>query len=95
MRFSLALGQRGWIITNRVGKRIMGNMNKGQCFCGAVEFEVSGTPAVMGYCHCDDCSSWAAAPINAFGLWPRDSIKVTKGDVSGKPPGLGVNALVV
>ena len=58
----------------------MGNMIKGQCFCGAVEFEVSGTPTVMGYCHCDDCSSWAAAPINAFSLWPRDSVKVTKGD---------------
>ena len=58
----------------------MGNMIKGQCFCGAVEFEVSGTPTVMGYCHCDDCASWHAAPINAFSLWPRDSVKVTKGD---------------
>jgi len=58
----------------------MGNMIKGQCFCGAVEFEVSGTPTVMGYCHCDDCASWHAAPINAFSLWPRDSVKVTKGE---------------
>ena len=58
----------------------MGNISKGQCFCGAVEFEISGTPTVMGYCHCDDCTSWAAAPINAFGLWPRDSVKVTKGN---------------
>lgn len=53
---------------------------KGQCFCGAIEFEVSGTPAGMGYCHCDDCTSWAAAPINAFSLWPSNSVKVTKGE---------------
>lgn len=25
---------------------------KGSCFCGAVEFTVSGDPAAMGYCHC-------------------------------------------
>ena len=60
----------------------MGNMVKGQCFCGAVEFEVSGTPTVMGYCHCDDCSSWAAAPINAFSLWPLGSVNIIKGDDS-------------
>ena len=58
----------------------MGNMIKGQCFCGAVEFEISGTPTVMGYCHCGDCTSWAAAPINSFSLWPLGSVKVTKGD---------------
>jgi hypothetical protein len=34
----------------------------------------------MGYCHCDDCKSWSAAPINAFSLWPPDSVRITKGE---------------
>ena len=53
---------------------------KGHCFCGAVEFEVSGEPAAMGYCHCTDCAEWAGAPINSFSLWPPGSVTVTKGE---------------
>jgi hypothetical protein len=52
---------------------------KGRCFCGAIELEVSGAPAAMGYCHCGDCRSWAAAPVNAFSLWPPDAVRVTRG----------------
>jgi len=51
----------------------------GSCFCGAVQFAVSGEPAAMGYCHCDSCRSWAAAPVNAFTLWQPDALKVTRG----------------
>ncbi len=53
---------------------------KGSCFCGSVEFEVAGAPAVMGYCHCGDCAAWAAAPINSFGFWTPDSVRITKGE---------------
>lgn len=53
--------------------------HKGSCFCGTVEIEVSGTPAGMGYCHCADCRSWSAGPVNAFSLWPQDGVTVTKG----------------
>ncbi|MCP4304394.1 MAG: GFA family protein [bacterium] len=55
---------------------------KATCFCGAVELEVSGAPAVMGYCHCEDCQAWSAAPINAFSLWPPDSVRIIKGEES-------------
>ncbi len=51
----------------------------GSCFCGEVEFEVTGAPAFMGYCHCGDCAAWAAAPINAFNLWVADNVRITKG----------------
>ena len=33
----------------------------------------------MGYCHCDSCRSWSAAPVNAFTLWKPESVRVTKG----------------
>jgi hypothetical protein len=52
---------------------------KGSCFCGAVEFTVSGDPVAMGYCHCESCRHWSAGPVNAFSLWQPDAVKVTKG----------------
>ncbi len=58
----------------------MADSHTGKCFCGAVEFEVSGQPAAMGYCHCEDCTGWAAAPISAFSLFPLGSVTVTKGE---------------
>lgn len=51
----------------------------GRCFCGAVELRVSGAPAAMGYCHCSSCRSWAAAPVNAFTLWPPAAVTITRG----------------
>jgi hypothetical protein len=51
----------------------------GACFCGAVQFTVSGEPAAMGYCHCESCRTWAAAPVNAFTLWPPAAVKITRG----------------
>src|SRR5690242_10129158 len=57
----------------------MAGTHKGACFCGAVEVEVSGSPEVMGYCHCTSCRSWSAGPVNAFTLWKPENVKVTKG----------------
>jgi len=33
----------------------------------------------MGYCHCNSCRSWSAAPVNAFTLWKPENVKVTTG----------------
>ena len=52
---------------------------KGSCFCGAVEFTVSGEPAAMGYCHCESCRHWSAGPVNAFTLWSPEAVKITQG----------------
>jgi hypothetical protein len=57
----------------------MSAKHQGRCFCGAVEVEVSGEPAAMGYCHCSSCRSWSAGPVNAFTLWPSAMVTVTKG----------------
>ena len=51
----------------------------GSCFCGAVEIEVEGEPAAMGYCHCRSCRSWSGGPVNAFTLWRPEAVKVTAG----------------
>jgi hypothetical protein len=52
---------------------------QGRCFCGAVEFTVSGEPVAMGYCHCQPCRQWSAGPVNAFTLWPPEALSVTRG----------------
>lgn len=57
----------------------MSNVYGGECFCGAVQFEVSGAPVAMGYCHCDSCRHWSAGPVNAFTLWQPESVRVLRG----------------
>ncbi|WP_376694494.1 GFA family protein [Wenzhouxiangella sp. EGI_FJ10409] len=52
---------------------------RAQCFCGAVEVVVRGEPAAMGYCHCQSCRHWSAGPVNAFTLWPHESVEVVRG----------------
>ncbi len=51
----------------------------GKCFCGAVELEVTGSPAAMGYCHCNSCRSWSGGPVNAFSLWKPEDVRITSG----------------
>ncbi|MEA3193747.1 MAG: hypothetical protein QOD26_2080 [Betaproteobacteria bacterium] len=55
---------------------------QGSCFCGAVQFTVTGEPAAMGYCHCESCRTWSAGPVNAFTLWKLEALKVTKGETN-------------
>lgn len=57
----------------------MDNTHQGSCFCGSVQFTVSGEPAAMGYCHCESCRHWSAGPVNAFTLWQPDAVKITRG----------------
>jgi hypothetical protein len=63
------------------GEQIMSNekIHTANCFCGEVEFEISGEPAAMGYCHCASCRHWSAGPVNAFTLWNPSALKVTRG----------------
>ena len=58
------------------------NTYRGACFCGEVQFQVTGEPAGMGYCHCESCRHWSAGPVNAFTLWNPQSLKITHGEGS-------------
>ncbi|HEY3793889.1 MAG TPA: GFA family protein [Bradyrhizobium sp.] len=51
----------------------------GNCFCGAVELTVTGSPEAMGYCHCLSCRSWSGGPVNAFSLWKPEAVRITAG----------------
>ena len=57
----------------------MTDTHRGGCFCGAVAIGATGSPANMGYCHCNSCRSYAGAPVSAFTLWPAAAVKVVRG----------------
>ena len=57
----------------------MPTMYHGQCFCGAVQLQVSGEPEAMGYCHCRSCRSWSGGPVNAFTLWKPEAVRLVTG----------------
>jgi hypothetical protein len=52
----------------------------GRCYCGAVEIEMRGDPLEMGYCHCENCRHYSAAPMSAFTLWKKEKVNVTNGE---------------
>ena len=78
----------------------MSNANnyQGSCFCGAVQFSLSGEPEAMAYCHCDSCRHWSAGPVSAFTLWQPDAVRITRGEeqvsVFDKNPGSGDETVV-
>ena len=39
-----------------------------------------GKPLEMGYCHCENCRRYSAAPVSAFTLWKPDQVPITKGN---------------
>ncbi len=49
------------------------------CFCGDVQFTLSGEPEAMAYCHCDSCRHWSAGPVSAFTLWKPEAVQITHG----------------
>lgn len=57
----------------------MTERHRGACFCGAVEFEVSGPPLEMGYCHCASCRAYAGEAFSSYILWSAQAVTVTRG----------------
>src|SRR5438552_16887643 len=33
----------------------------------------------IGYCHCENCRRYSAAPVSAFTLWKKEKVVLTKG----------------
>jgi hypothetical protein len=50
------------------------------CMCGAVALELAGEPAAQVFCHCESCRGWLGAPVHAASLWPKASVRITKGE---------------
>ena len=50
-------------------------VHNGGCMCGAVKFQVHGTPKWVGYCHCGSCRKHTGAPISAYAGYERDHVR--------------------
>jgi hypothetical protein len=63
----------------------MADTHRGACYCGTLEIEMRGDPVDVGYCHCEACRRYSAAPVSAFTMWKKENLNVTKGaDFLGK-----------
>jgi len=51
----------------------------GQCYCGAIRFELSGEPARVSLCHCRDCRMASGAPVTGWAAYPEGALAVTQG----------------
>jgi hypothetical protein len=51
-------------------------MFKGSCCCGAIEFEISCKPIIMGKCHCSRCRKIGCSTIL---IVKKESFKFIKG----------------
>jgi hypothetical protein len=52
---------------------------EGGCRCGAIRYEVSGTPRVA-LCHCRDCRRSSGAPVVAWAAFAENEFALTKGE---------------
>ena len=55
---------------------------KGSCLCGVVQFEITGEPITMTYCHCESCRRWVGAPVMGGCLYKTDQVQIVKGEQS-------------
>jgi hypothetical protein len=55
-------------------------MIKGGCHCGAIRYEVSGSPFDADYCHCRDCQKTTGAPFGAWMDFKKEQINWITGE---------------
>ncbi len=51
----------------------------GHCLCGAIHYQLSGTPHGVALCHCSDCRRSAGAPVVAWAMFDEAALTVTRG----------------
>lgn len=54
----------------------------GGCQCGAVRYQVDGTPQHVALCHCSDCRKSAGAPMVAWAAFAEDEFTLLQGDLT-------------
>jgi hypothetical protein len=52
----------------------------GGCHCGAVRYEVRGTPQHVALCHCSDCRRSAGAPMVCWVAFNEEEMTLIQGE---------------
>lgn len=55
---------------------------QGGCQCGAVRYEVNGTPQHVGLCHCSDCRKSAGAPMVSWAAFAEAEFTLVQGHLT-------------
>lgn len=53
--------------------------HSGQCRCGAVQYQLAGSPKSVALCNCRDCQRSAGAPVVSWAMFPEAALTVIKG----------------
>ena len=48
----------------------------GRCRCGRVQWQVSGVPLAVSYCHCSDCRRATGAPLTVFVGYRDEQLRI-------------------
>lgn len=51
----------------------------GHCLCGAIKYQISGSPISVALCHCKDCRRSAGAPAVAWAMFSESALVVMSG----------------
>ena len=51
----------------------------GQCLCGTIQYDITGSPNWVAVCHCRDCQRSAGAPLVVWAMFPESSVRVIAG----------------
>ena len=55
--------------------------HQGGCLCGAVRFEVRGTPKRVGACHCRYCQLRSGSAFGVSVYFPHEDVTVLQGEL--------------
>ena len=55
-------------------------MLTGHCLCGSVQYEISGEPLALLYCHCEECRRATGSSLNTSILVRRGDFRVMSGE---------------
>lgn len=53
----------------------------GGCLCGAVRFELTGTPYLTAYCHCRMCQRTSGSIVTSWADFKEDRFRCTSGEI--------------
>ncbi|KAL5349984.1 hypothetical protein ACLOAV_005020 [Pseudogymnoascus australis] len=54
-------------------------MPSGSCWCGKLQYEISGEPVGKATCHCLTCRKITGSAFSLNAIFPKDAVKVASG----------------
>ena len=55
-------------------------LHEGGCICGAIRYRVYGPPAMVAYCHCEDCRKSSGSVVSVLAGFAREGFELVRGN---------------